>query len=220
MVKKVAKKVVVGNDKASDSKKSLFKKATRNFRIGGDMTMKKDLTRFVRWPKYVRIQRQKRILLHRLKVPPTINQFTHTVDKNQSAKLLNLKFGLNHVTTLVEENKAKLVIIAHDVDPMECMVHLPALCRRKNVPYCFLRGKAALGKLCHMKNATCVALTEVQREDMQDLEQLSTQFREQYNNNDKQRRNWGGGIMGIKNQHMIRAREKLREIELAKKANM
>merc|ERR1711957_892384 len=213
------------------------KKATRNFRIGGDMTMKKDLTRFVRWPKYVRIQRQKRILLHRLKVPPTINQFTHTVDKNQSAKLLkllgkykpetkqekkarllkaaenknakgtkpmNLKFGLNHVTTLVEENKAKLVIIAHDVDPIECMVHLPALCRRKNVPYCFLRGKAALGKLCHM----------------QDLEQLSTQFREQYNNNDKQRRNWGGGIMGIKNQHMIRAREKLREIELAKKANM
>merc|ERR1712166_644844 len=80
----------VGNDKASDSKKSLFKKATRNFRIGGDMTMKKDLTRFVRWPKYVRIQRQKRILLHRLKVPPTINQFTHTVDKNQSAKLLKL----------------------------------------------------------------------------------------------------------------------------------
>jgi len=253
MVKKVAKKVVVGNDKASDSKKSLFKKATRNFRIGGDMTMKKDLTRFVRWPKYVRIQRQKRILLHRLKVPPTINQFTHTVDANQAAKLLkllgkykpetkqekkarllkaaenknakgtkpmNLKFGLNHVTTLVEENKAKLVIIAHDVDPIECMVHLPALCRRKNVPYCFLRGKAALGKLCHMKNATCVALTEVQREDMQDLEQLSTQFREQYNNNDKQRRNWGGGIMGIKNQHMIRAREKLREIELAKKANM
>merc|ERR1719272_2049831 len=121
--------------------------------------MKKDLTRFVRWPKYVRIQRQKRILLHRLKVPPTINQFTHTVDKNQSAKLLKLL------------GKYKPVTIAHDVDPIECMVHLPALCRRKNVPYCFLRGKAALGKLCHMKNATCVALTEVQREDMQDLEQ-------------------------------------------------
>ena len=138
----------------------------------------------------------------------------------KAAKPMNLKFGLNHVTTLVEENKAKLVIIAHDVDPIECMVHLPALCRRKNVPYCFLRGKAALGKLCHMKTATCVALTEVNREDMQDLEQLSVQFREQYNNNDKQRKHWGGGIMGIKNQHMIRAREKLREIELAKKANM
>ena len=133
---------------------------------------------------------------------------------------MNLKFGLNHVTTLVEQGKARLVIMAHDVDPIETMVHLPALCRRKQVPYCFLRGKAALGKLCHMKTATCVALTDVNREDMQDLDALSVQFKEQYNNNAKQQRQWGGGIMGIKNQHMIRAREKLREIELAKKANM
>ena len=44
----------------------------------------------MKWPKYVRIQRQKRILLQRLKVPPTINQFSHTVDHNQAAKLLKL----------------------------------------------------------------------------------------------------------------------------------
>jgi len=245
--------MVVGNDKASDAK-SLFKKNPRNFRIGGDIVKTKDLTRFVKWPKYVRIQRQKRILMHRLKVPPTIAQFNATVDANQAAKLLkllakykpetkaekkdrlkkaaekkgadkgpkpdNLKYGLNHVTTLVEQGKARLVIMAHDVDPIETMVHLPALCRRKNVPYCFLRGKAALGKLCHMKTATCVALVDVRREDMQDLDALSNQFKEQYNNNTKQQRQWGGGIMGIKNQHMIAAREKLKEIELQKKANM
>lgn len=34
------------------------------------------------------------------------------------------------------------------------------------------------------------------------------------------RRVWGGGIMGIKNQHMMARREKQRELELAKKANM
>jgi hypothetical protein len=44
---------------------------------------KRDLTRFVKWPKYVRIQRQKRIILQRLKVPPMINQFSYTLDKNQ-----------------------------------------------------------------------------------------------------------------------------------------
>jgi len=253
-VGKKAKKVVVGNAKGGDDKSALFKKSAKNFRIGGDIVLKKDLVRFVKWPKYVRIQRQKRILLQRLKVPPSINQFSHTVDKNQAAKLLkllakykpetkaekvqrlkaaaekkkadkgpkpvNLKFGLNHVTTLVEEGKAKLVIMAHDVDPIETMVHLPALCRRKNVPYAFLRGKAVLGKLVHMKTATCVAVTDVNKEDLQDLDQLSANFREQYNNNDKQNRRWGGGIMGIKNQHMIRARERLREIELQKKANM
>merc|ERR1719183_1934095 len=255
MVKTVkkGKKMVVGNDKSSDAKSSLFKKSAKNFRIGGDQVLKKDLVRFVKWPKYVRIQRQKRVLLQRLKVPTAINQFSHTIDKNQAAKLLklmakykpetkadkkarlqkkaekgaadkgskplNLKFGLNHVTTLVEQGKAKLVIMAHDVDPIETMVHLPALCRRKNVPYCFLRGKAALGKLCHMKTATCVAITDVNKEDLQDLDQLSQNFREQYNNNDKQNRKWGGGVMGIKNQHMIHARERLREIELQKKAN-
>lgn len=211
------------------------------------------MTRFVKWPRYVRIQRQKAVLLMRLKVPPTIAQFKNTVDKNMAAKLFKLmskyspethkekkdrlkkaaeakdaktpkpkhiKFGLNHVTTLVEQNQAKLVVIAHDVDPIETIVHLPALCRQKNVPYCFVRGKANLGKLVHMKTATCLALTEVNKEDFQDLETLSKNFTEQFNNNEKLRRTWGGGIMGIKNQHMVARRERIREIELAKKANM
>ena len=78
------KKVVVGNASgASANKASLFKKSARNFRIGGDIQPTRNLTRFVKWPKYIRIQRQKRILMTRLKVPPTINQFQSTVDKNQ-----------------------------------------------------------------------------------------------------------------------------------------
>ena len=97
---------------------------------------------------------------------------------------------------------------------------MPTLCRKKKVPYCFIRGKANLGKLVHLKTATCVALTEVNKEDFQDLEQLSKNFLEQFNNNEKLRRHWGGGVMGIKNQHMITARERIREIEQAKKANM
>lgn len=35
----------------------------------------------MRWPKYIRIQRQKAILQKRLKVPPPINQFSQTLDK-------------------------------------------------------------------------------------------------------------------------------------------
>ena len=64
-------------------KSPLFEKNARNFRIGGDIQPKRDLTRFVKWPKYIRIQRQKRILLQRLKVPPALNQFSNTIDKNQ-----------------------------------------------------------------------------------------------------------------------------------------
>ena len=141
-------------------------------------------------------------------------------EAKKTPKPVVLKFGLNHVTSLIEDGKAKLVVIAHDVDPLEILAFLPALCRKKGIPYCFVKGKARLGKLVHAKTATCVALTEVRKEDFQDLEVLSKNFRAQFNENEALRRNWGGGVMGIKNQHMMTYRAKLREIELAKKANM
>jgi len=48
---------------------------------GQDIQPKRDLSRFVRWPKYIRLQRQLAILKQRLKVPPTINQFTQALDR-------------------------------------------------------------------------------------------------------------------------------------------
>jgi large subunit ribosomal protein L7Ae len=46
------------------------------------------------------------------------------------------------------QNKAQLVVIAHDVDPIELVVWLPALCRKMEVPYCIVKGKARLGSVC------------------------------------------------------------------------
>lgn len=60
----------------------LFEKRPKQFGIGGALPPKRDLTRFVKWPKNVQIQRKKRILKQRLKVPPALNQFTKTLDKN------------------------------------------------------------------------------------------------------------------------------------------
>ena len=124
------------------------------------------------------------------------------------------------MTTLVEEGKAKLVVIAHDVDPIELMAFLPALCRKKGIPYCFVKGKGRLGQLVHKKTATCVAVTDVRKEDYQDLETLAKNFRAQFNDNESLRRNWSTGVMGIKNQHMMTYRKRLEEIEHQKKANM
>merc|ERR1712085_197955 len=89
-----AKKNVGKNPLAEKRKKAkanpLFEKTPRNFRIGGDIQPKRNLTRFVKWPKYVRIQRQKRILMLRLKAPPAINQFTQTIEKSQNSRLMKL----------------------------------------------------------------------------------------------------------------------------------
>lgn len=34
-------------------------------------------------------------------------------------KPIVVKYGINHVTNLIEQKKAQLVVIAHDVDPIE-----------------------------------------------------------------------------------------------------
>ena len=40
-------------------------------------------------------------------------------DDTPGKKPINVKYGINHVTALVENKKALLVVIAHDVDPIE-----------------------------------------------------------------------------------------------------
>merc|ERR1739838_123260 len=116
---------------------------------------KKNLDRFIRWPRYIRVQRQKAVLLKRMKVPPSIAQFKATMDKNQVAsvsKILEnckplskgerkkevraiaaaktegqikefskpnfLSFGIKDVVSAIQKGKAKMVIIAADVDPI------------------------------------------------------------------------------------------------------
>merc|ERR1719203_2018165 len=215
----------LADKKKKVQKNPLFEKAPRNFRLGGDIQPKRDLSRFIKWPKYVRLQRMKKIMLMRLKVPPALNQFNCTIDKNQAAHVLKLckkympetreakknrlmemaqqkkagqeaktkkpqvlKYGLNHVTTLVENKAAKLVIIAHDVEPIELVCWLPALCRKKDVAYCIVKGKGRLGQLVHKKAAACVALTSVNNEDKKELETLAANFKGQFDSEALRRR--------------------------------
>jgi len=52
------------------------------------------------------------------------------------------------------------------------------------------------------------------------LQNLTNAFMKNFNENIDLRKQWGGGVMGIKNQHMMAKRAKLLEIELSKKVNM
>lgn len=241
----------------ASSKNPLFQKNPKSFRIGGDVRPKKDLGRFVRWPKYIRIQRQRKILHERLKVPPAINQFKEGVlAKNEAVelfKLLNnyrretraekrerlqdaaeakvggragpvgqpdsfLQFGLNHVTYLVEKKRAKMVVIASDVDPIELVVWLPALCRAMDVPYCIVHNKSRLGTIVGQKTCTALCLTGVSGEDNATLNNLTEGFKAKFNDNAQALRKWGGGRMGAKTNARIEKRDAARRVEAAKKA--
>lgn len=231
----------------------LFEKRPKTFGIGGALPPKRDLHRFVKWPKYVQLQRQRRVLRMRLKVPPSINQFTKTVDKNMAENLFKLllkyrpedkaakkerllseaearaagkdvekkkpivvKYGINHITQLIEAGKAQLVVIAHDVDPIELVVWLPALCKKMGVPYCIVKSKARLGQIVHKKTATALALTAVKNEDQREFAKIVESCKANYN--EGPRISWGGGIMGPKSQHKMKVRERQLAKELAQRA--
>jgi len=128
-----------------------------------------------------------------------------------------VKYGLKHVTTLVEEKKAKLVLIANDVDPIELVLWLPALCRKMGVPFMIVKDKARLGALVHMKNAAAVCLTGVDKADESQLALLQGVAEEKFNKNAELVRKWGGGIMGLKTQAKLDKRAKAMAAEEAKK---
>ena len=74
----------------ADCKNPLIEKRPRNFGIGQDIQPKRNLSRMVKWPEYVRLQRQRKVLQQRLKVPPALAQFQSTLDRNTAAQLFKL----------------------------------------------------------------------------------------------------------------------------------
>ena len=76
--------------KAAEPTGPIWEAKKKNFGIGGDIQPRRDLSRYVRWPKYVRIQRQRKILYQRLKVPPAIHQFQNTLTRDVSINLFKL----------------------------------------------------------------------------------------------------------------------------------
>jgi large subunit ribosomal protein L7Ae len=116
-----------------------------------------------------------------------------------SKKPVFAKYGLNHVVALVEAKKAQLVVIADDVDPIELVVFLPALCRKMGVPYVIVKGKARLGLITGKKTSAVVAVTDVRSEDSQALANLVSAAKANYlDKYEDARRHWGGGIRGNK----------------------
>ncbi|KAK3439815.1 hypothetical protein EUGRSUZ_B00159 [Eucalyptus grandis] len=88
--KRGGKAAVAGKKKQEKVTNPLFEKRPKQFGIGGALPPKRDLTRFVKFPKTVQIQRKRRILRQRLKVPPALNQFTKTLDKNLATNLFKM----------------------------------------------------------------------------------------------------------------------------------
>ncbi len=79
----------------------------------------------------------------------------------ESAKAANgVRKGTNEATKAIERGEAKLVVIAEDVDPEEIVMHLPAICTERAIPFLFVASKKDLGVAAGLKVGTAaVAIT-------------------------------------------------------------
>nr|CBH28877.1 60S RIBOSOMAL PROTEIN L7A [Anncaliia algerae] len=161
-----------------------------------------------------------------LRIPPAINQFNEHLDENDKEEFLNFfkkyipenkeekakrlsssnpnegpkpvlnKFGLKHVVSLIEQKKAKLVLIASDVDPIETVVFLPTLCVKMGVSYAIVNSKKDLGSLVNLKQTSCVCLCESAYKDQASFKKLIDKANSIYSDNyEMTMKKWGGGVL-------------------------
>ncbi|THD24256.1 Ribosomal protein L7a [Fasciola hepatica] len=187
--KTAAKKKIVKNP--------LIQRRPRNFGIGQDIQPKRDLYRFVKWPKYVELQRKRAILKRRLKVPPPIHQFSQTLDRAtcKTAFLFHLL------------QQCRYSILQKSTSPS-------ARERRKccwfTVPSCEPMENQTSQWL---GNRHCVL--ESVKEDKSRISKVVETVKNNYSARYEEiRKHWGGGILGAKSQARITKLEKAKAKEL------
>uniref|UniRef100_A0A7S1M6U4 60S ribosomal protein L7a n=1 Tax=Neobodo designis TaxID=312471 RepID=A0A7S1M6U4_NEODS len=245
---KAAKQAAAPVKKAPEPSK--FSARPKNFGIGGDVPYKRDISRFMRWPRFVTMQRKKRVLQRRLKTPPALAQFRKTLDRSTRTEVFKLlkKYapetrkerqsrlktaaeakakdpkktvstkaplaavtGIQEVTRAIEKKQAKLVVIACNVDPIELVLWMPALCRAQKIPYCIVKDMARLGDVIGQKTATCVAIKGVKSEDESALKAAVKAVNARFLSRTKELvRQWGGLKLSL------RSRAKARKYRAAK----
>ncbi|CAD5215625.1 unnamed protein product [Bursaphelenchus xylophilus] len=82
--------------------------------------------------------------------PLADNQLTQKILDvvQQAVNYKQLKKGANEATKTLNRGIAEVIVMAADTEPLEIILHLPLLCEDKNVPYVFVKSKAALGRAC------------------------------------------------------------------------
>src|SRR3989344_7717528 len=91
----------------------------------------------------------------------------------------SIKKGANEVTKAGERGKAKLVAIASDANPKEIIMHIPIICKEKNIPCVHLASKQELGASAGIEVST-VAIAVLEegdaKRDVQEIAQTLSQL--------------------------------------------
>lgn len=93
----------------------------------------------------------------------------------------SIRIGTNETTKAIERGKADLVVIAGDVDPAEIVMHLPALCKNKEITYTFVPSKEELGLAAGLgidSGAVAISETGSSGDDVDEIEEKVAELKE------------------------------------------
>ena len=96
----------------------------------------------------------------------------------KAAKSRKLKLGINEVTKMMERGQAKFVIVAQDVSPLEIVLHVPALCKEKSIPFGMVSTKKELGEKAGLKVGTSALVVLDEGDYKKEWDAISKQFAE------------------------------------------
>ena len=89
-----------------------------------------------------------------------------------------IRKGTNEATKSIERGRAKLVVIAEDVEPPEIVAHLPLLCDERKTPYVYVPDKRRVGQAVYLSVPAAAATIEEAGEAESLLEEIISKLKE------------------------------------------
>lgn len=95
----------------------------------------------------------------RFEVPKEVAEAAYEALKiaSESGKI---RKGTNEATKSIERGRAKLVLIAENVEPPEIVAHLPLLCDERKAPYVYVPDKRKIGDALGIMVSSAAAAIE------------------------------------------------------------
>ncbi|MFQ6053090.1 MAG: 50S ribosomal protein L7Ae [Candidatus Bathyarchaeia archaeon] len=113
----------------------------------------------------------------RFEVPKEVAEAAYEALKmaSESGKI---RKGTNETTKAVERGRAKLVIVAENVEPPEIVAHLPLLCEERKAPYVYVPDKRRIGQAVGLSVGAAAATIEEPGDAEKLLEEIVSKLKE------------------------------------------
>lgn len=113
----------------------------------------------------------------RFEVPKEVAEAAYEALKI-AAESGKIRKGTNEATKAIERGRAKLVLVAEDVEPPEIVAHIPMLCDERKAPYVYVPEKRRLGEAAGLMVGSAAAAIEEPGEGSELVDEIVTKLKE------------------------------------------